>query len=104
MRKMIVFMEVGYADMDACKPLLVYGNVTEDEIAEEAYAMAVAHAESYGYYANDGYEDEEEDDEDRGTKYSDNIAGWAVDYDPEVHDMERSGGGSFERDFEWLSR
>lgn len=98
MRKMIVHLSVGFAGMDACEALLVEDDATDDEIQQEAWYMAVDHAERYGYYPADDYEDE--DDDWGSDKYSNNIEGHAVDYNPALHDMKRSGGGSFEQDFQ----
>ena len=101
MRKMIVHLSVGFAGMDGTEALLVEDDATEEAIAQEAWLMAVNHAERYGYYPADLYsESEDEEDADwNSDSYSDNIDGWAEDYVPERHDMHRAGGGSFEQDF-----
>lgn len=47
-------------------------------------------------FAHNGYEPEDEDEtgiEDEGPDY------WVEEYDPEVHDMLKMGGGSFEDTF-----
>jgi hypothetical protein len=58
---------------------------TEEDLSEAVWDMALANAESYGYYpmseAHDVFEDEEHED-----SYTDNIEGWAELYDPEKHD------------------
>ena len=106
MKRFIVHMHVGYAGMDGYDALVMPDDATEDEIQQEAYYMAVEHAESYGYYPSDEGDDSYcEDDEDDGwnsDKVSEGIEGYAEPYDPEVHDMHRSGGGSFEDDFKRL--
>ena len=99
MRKMIVHLRVGFAGMDAYEALLVEDSATEDEIQQEAWYMALDHAERYGYYPADDCEDDCEDDGWDSDKYSSNIEGWAEDYVPEKHDMHRPGGGSFEQYF-----
>jgi hypothetical protein len=102
MRKMIVHLSVGFAGMDAYEALLVEDDATEDEIAQEAWHMALDHAERYGYYPTDDYSEDGEDEDDGGwdrDHYSHNIEGCAEDYDPDRHDMKRAGGGSFELDF-----
>jgi len=99
MRKMIVHLSVGFAGMDGTEALLVEDDATEEEIAQEVWHMAVDHAERYGYYPAELYNEDEEDADWNSDSYSDNIDGWAEDYDPERHDMKRAGGGSFERDF-----
>ena len=106
MRKMIVFMSTGYAGMDACSALLVKDSATADEIQEQAWQLAVEHAESYGIYPYpESYPEYSEDDyEGLDDSYSDNIEGYAVDYVPHLHDRKRSGGGSFETDFAKMTR
>ena len=101
MRKLIVHMSTGYAGMDAHEALPVSDDATEDEIAEEAWLMAVQYAESYGIYPYEEYADEEDFDADSDS-YSHNIDAWTEDYDPRKHDGLRSGGGSFEDDFRKL--
>ena len=67
--------------------------------------MALDHAESYGYYPpdeGDEYMSDEDCDDWNSDKISEGIEGYAEPYDPEVHDMYRSGGGSFEDDFKRL--
>lgn len=101
MRKMIVHLSVGFAGMDGYEALLVEDDATEEEIAQEAWYMALDHAERYGYYPTDDYREDDEDEDDPWNRdsYSDNIDGCAEDYDPDRHDMHRAGGGSFELDF-----
>lgn len=91
-------MHTGYCGMDGYDVLVMPDDATEDEIAQEAYRMAVEHAESYGIYPYDEYADVEDVEDD--TEYSHNIEGWSLgEYDPEKHDMHRAGGGSFAQDF-----
>jgi len=101
MRKMIVHLSVGFAGMDGYEALLVEDDATEEEIAQEAWHMALDHAERYGYYPTDDYSEDDEDGDDPWNRdsYSHNIEGCAEDYDPDRHDMKRAGGGSFELDF-----
>lgn len=96
MKHYIVHMEVGYAGMDGYDLLSMPDDATEEEVQDEAYLMALQHAESYGYYPpSDEYpEDDGEEDWD-SDNVSDNIEGWAEPYDPAKHDGERAGGGSF---------
>lgn len=99
MRKMIAFLSTGFAGMDACEALLVEDTATEYDIDQDCWFMALFHAENYGIYPPNE-NDEDEDSENT----SDNIEGYAVDYVPELHDMHRSGGGSFQDDFAHLMR
>lgn len=101
---MIAFLHVGFAGMDGCEAMLVEDSATEDEISQEAWYLAVEHAGQYGYYPRHEYESELEEDDEDDSCYVESIEGYAVDYDPELHDMHRPGGGSFERDFEHLMR
>lgn len=77
-------------------------DATEDEIEQEAWYLAVTHAERYGYYPPDYTSDDEEEED--TSHISTNISGWAELYDPDKHDMKRPGGGSFERDFKQSER
>jgi hypothetical protein len=96
MKYYIIHMHTGYAGMDAHDVLEMPDDATEDEIADEAYEMAVGHAEMYGIYPAGDYEGDDEIDED---SLSDNIEGHSIgEYNPELHDMYRSGGGSFQND------
>jgi hypothetical protein len=97
MKKLIVKMHTGYIGMDEYDILVMPDDATEDEISEEAYQMALGHAESFGIYPYpDDFDENEEDD----SIYSYDIEGYVIgEYDPEKHDMYRSGGGSFKDDF-----
>ncbi|HEY9704499.1 MAG TPA: hypothetical protein V6C58_18785 [Allocoleopsis sp.] len=96
MRKLIVFMSTGYAGMDEAAALLVDDDISEAEIDDIMYQMAVEHAESYGIYPYDEYCDTEDMSEE---DLSDSIDAYYEEYDPEKHDQYRPGGGSFEEDF-----
>lgn len=104
MKHYIVHMSVGYAGMDAYAALSMPDDATEEEVDQEAWYMALDHAESYGYYPPDCDYDEEDEEEDswNSDKISDNIEGCPELYNPEKHDMHRSGGGSFQQDFDQL--
>lgn len=97
MKHYIVHMYVGYAGMDGHDLLSMPDDATEEEVQDEAHLMALAHAESYGYYPpSDEYPEEEEEEDDwESDQISDNIEGYAEPYDPDKHDMLRAGGGSF---------
>ena len=103
MKRFIVHMHVGYAGMDGYDAMVMPDDATEDEIQQEAYYMALEHAESYGYYPPSKDEDEDSDSW-NSDKISDSIDGYAVPYDSALHDQHRSGGGSFENDFRRLER
>lgn len=107
-KRWIVEMHVGYAGMDGYDALVMPADATEEEVQHEAWLMALQHAESYGYYPpnedNLGDEFGDEDGDWDSDHISDNIDGYAVPYNPELHDMHKSGGGSFEDDFLRLER
>jgi len=88
MRKIIVHCSTGYCGSDSWEALLVPASYTNAAIDTLAYDMAVENYEMYGFEPLD---DEEED-------YTTVEYTW-YDYDPELHDMYRTGGGSFEEDF-----
>lgn len=109
MRKLIAHLETGFCGSDTYEALLVEDTTTEDEINSIVYEMAKNNAEGFGIYPTWEYQEQvdqgllspEELDamEDNGD-LSDDIGGSYEDYVPEKHDMLRSGGGSFEEDFE----
>jgi len=97
MRKLIAFLNVGYAGMDAVEAFVMPDDATDGEINEVVWEFALANAEMYGYYPPS-------DDDDQDDEYvSEGIDGHFEDYRPE-HDSERAGGGSFEDDFADLLR
>lgn len=81
MRKLFVTLRTGYCGMDAHDLIEVPDYLSEEDINEEIWDMAVNHASSYGIYPPS---DEDEDDED----YQDwsNIEGIYEEYQPEKHD------------------
>ena len=98
MRKLIVHLSTGYCGMDAYDALGVPEDWSSRQIDDEVWSMACQHAESWGYpYAD--FEDEEVSEEDYQDWMSNHVDYWWEDYEPEEHDMYRSGGGSFEKDF-----
>lgn len=66
---------------DYCYALGIYNSLEDSNSDAECYALE--HWEP----------DLEEDEEDEGPDF------WVEEYDPEVHDMLRAGGGSFQEDF-----
>jgi len=96
MRNLIVFLNTGYCGEDAVDALAVVNDATDDEINAEVYQMAVDNAETYGRYITQDDEELEDEDE-RYEEYM--LESTWEDYNPEVHDDLRSGGGSFSEDF-----
>ena len=101
MKRYIVFLDTGYVGMGACEALTMPDDHTEEELSRVVWEMAVEHASDYGVEASNVFDPEASDDFDSGDEYScENIEGSAELYDPEKHDMLRTGGGSFLEDFE----
>jgi hypothetical protein len=78
-------------------------DVSEDELNNCAWELAVENAETFGSYwdCEDTAQELQENDEwnDRDFCPDDLEWAWAL-YDPEKHDQLRAGGGSFMEDFE----
>ena len=87
MRRMVVHCYLDHVGMDSVEALLVEDDATQEEIDEQAWQMALDNADMYGYYPPDWANEDEEDEDcvDHG------IGGTAEDYDPDKHDMLRSG-------------
>lgn len=93
-------MVTGFAGMDAHDILTMPDDATEDEIADEAYQMALSNAEMYGIYPypDEDFDDFDDEDIDEAS-LSDNIEGWSIgEYVPALHDKYHPGGGSFQND------
>lgn len=76
-------------------------DVTDEELTNTAYDLAVECANTYGSFWNEEDREEfEEDDIWGGRDFTDSDLDykWAL-YDPEKHDRLRAGGGSFMDDF-----
>jgi hypothetical protein len=85
MRKIFFMLRTGYCGSNAYDVLEFEDDVTEDQLNEVAWDMAVQNAESYGYYlcSDDCYDDECEEEHPGST----NIEGSWEEYDPAEHDM-----------------
>jgi hypothetical protein len=82
MRKLFVTLRTGYCGMTTHELLEVLDNISEEDIDEEIWGMAVEHAASYGIYPPSEYDDEDDEEYQDGS----NIEGSYVEYDPEKHD------------------
>jgi hypothetical protein len=100
MKRYVVELETGYVGMTTHEALSMPEDHTDDELAQTVWDMAVDHASSYGIYAGDCFDLEDEEECYSG----ENIGGYAELYDPEKHDMLRPGGGSFLDDFEVMEK
>ncbi len=104
----IAELTTGTVGTDAHEPFVVYEGDTDDDIQDTLWQMACDNAEMYGIYPRgyeyDEWDDDESDDTGWGSdQYSDDIDGYiGEEYTPETAaklDGNRSGGGSFAKDF-----
>lgn len=101
MRKIIFHLSTGYAGMDSTDNGTYPDDVTEEELNDDAWQMAVEHASSYGVYPETDLEGVSDEDmaelEESGEidNYTNNIEGWWEDYDPKKHDGLVVGGGEW---------
>jgi predicted PolB exonuclease-like 3'-5' exonuclease len=87
MRKIYFKYSTGYCGMDSAEVAEFPDNVTEEELNTYAYEGALNNAEAYGIYpTQDYFVDNDEEDDDGGDSYSDNIEGYWEEYNPEEHD------------------
>lgn len=92
MRKIIFHLSVGIAGMDATENGTYSDDVTDEQLNDDAWLLALQNAESYGYYPTEYIEEEdfsglsEDEVEEVAQMYVDGIEGWWEDYDPEKHD------------------
>lgn len=85
MRRIVIGMFAGFAGTDAWEFYEVPDEISDEELSDFAWECAKNHAEMYGVYPREEY-DEVEDLECSGDSYSDNIDGWWELYDPNEHD------------------
>jgi hypothetical protein len=77
---------------------------TPDSVLDNAcWQAAIDNAQMYGYdYVSDYWGEYDEDDDSLISE--DDLGYYWEEYDPEIHDGHRMGGGSFEEDFERLMK
>jgi hypothetical protein len=94
MRKIVIGMHAGMAGTDDWEFYEVPDDVTDEELGDFAWQLAVQHAETYGIYPLSEYVDNEDisDEELDSDSYSDNIEGWYEEYDPKKHDGHSMNG------------
>lgn len=95
MRKIIVHFETGYCGEDSWEAYAFPDSTSDRVIENDLYYNSIEHAQSWDH--SDEYEDDEDYDEIEDLEQRACFT-WFV-YDPEEHDMYRSGGGSFEEDY-----
>jgi hypothetical protein len=82
--KIVIGVDAGFAGSESMSAYILTKDYTDDELYDIAWREALQHAEMYGVYPRD-YQTEEDDEEDDGDQYSDNIdGGWAF-YNEEEH-------------------
>lgn len=100
MRKIIFHLTTDVIGTDGWENALVDDDTTDEELNEEAWERAIAHAEMYGIYPSserpEDYDGEEADGGWGSDIYSDDICGVWYDYDPEEHDGHVAGGGEWD--------
>lgn len=105
MPRLIVFsLGAGFYGMEDHEFDVFDDDITEDELSEEAWHRAVAHADSYGIYPRSEYENDPDITEEElySDTYSENIEGSWEDFDPKKHERLVHGGGSATKLFERL--
>lgn len=85
MKKIIFHLTTGLCGMDSHKVLEYDDDVTEAQLDQECWDLAVGNAEMYGYYPLEWYDssDDEEDEEDED-QYIEVSGTWEV-YDENEH-------------------
>lgn len=102
MRLILVLGSGPTVGMDYCDILGVYpDDVPDNQILSEARDYALEHVSGYMEVLTDEPEEE-------GWQhyvdycYEEDIDYWIEDYNPEIHDMQKTGGGSFQEGFDRL--
>ena len=82
MRKIVFGMSAGFAGMDDTRLVIFDDNPTDAELHSIANDLANDFADMYGV---EPYPDDYDEEDDDGTRYSDNIEGWWSEYSEEDH-------------------
>lgn len=85
-------LDAGFAGMDEKTNYTLSEDLSEKELDELCWDMALSHAEGYGVYYATHYEEEDRDDEDDGDNYTNNIGGYWELYDEKKHHGHHEGG------------
>lgn len=99
MRKIVFGLYGGAVGTDAWEFYEVPEDVTDEELSDYAWELAVDHAAMYGYYPRYEYEGELSEEELEDECYTEYIDGWWEPYDPDKHDGHRVGGDTSWRTF-----
>jgi hypothetical protein len=102
MRRVIGFLNVGMIGCSVADAFVFEDDASDKFISDTIWEASVDWANSYRDVVSN--ETEETDDYVEGSDFEreENIDSYWEDYNGENHDMERTGGGSFEEDFERL--
>ena len=106
MRKVIFRGSAKTVGTDYAEAHLYRPDVEDEVLNADAWQATVDNAEMYGWSltAEECPDDDEDGDWYDNYCHGDELDGWWEDYNPEVHDELRCGGGSFEEDFAWQAR
>lgn len=95
MTRRIAFLAfAGIMGTDSIEVEEVPDDTTNEELSRSAWEFALSNADSFGVYPASDYEPED-DDEEMGDEYSENIEGWWEPYDPAKHLQLKPGGGKW---------
>lgn len=91
-RKIVFFLDAGFAGMDSHEFSEYNDDVTDEQLNRDAWQLALDNAAMYGVYPLSEYPEGMDEETDDGDIYTDNIEGYWEDYDPEKHDMYSVSG------------
>jgi hypothetical protein len=103
MRKIIFRGHAKTVGTDFAEAVLYTDDTPDSVLDHDCWQAAIDNAEMYGYeYVGSDfeYEDDEEEEDVWDRQIDENELGYYwEEYDSELHDGHRMGGGSFEKDF-----
>ena len=99
--KIVIGMDAGMAGTDSMEAFILMRDFTEDELSDTAWQSGLNHAEMYGVYPTPD-DLNEDDEEEGGDEYSDNIEGWWELYNEEEHESKCMYGTQQEVHFQEL--
>lgn len=100
MKKIIGFLNTGMTGCSVAKAFVFHDDTLDSVINLVVYEASIEWAQSYCDVVFGDVEETDEYVEGSDFEYAENIESYWEVYNGEDHDGERSGGGSFEDDFE----
>ncbi len=92
----LIFFEFGPGPCMMATEVYSCTGMTETQLEDMAYQLAIEQAESYGPFYHEGDGPSEEELEELNDFFTDTDLDYRFEpYDPEKHDQLRVGGGSF---------